>query len=58
MFLSATSSGVVEALTSGLTSVAGEMTSAVSGVVPIALTVMGGILVVTIGIKAFKKFSK
>ena len=50
--------GVTEALTTALGTVASDMTGAVAAVLPIALPVLGGILVVTVGIKAFKKFSK
>lgn len=50
--------GVTAALSTALSSVAGEMTGAIAAVLPIALPVLGGILVVTVGIKAFKKFSK
>lgn len=50
--------GVTAALTSALTGIASEMTGAVSAVVPIAVPVIGGILVVSLGIKAFKKFTK
>ena len=49
---------VVSALTGALTTIAGDMTGAVAAVVPIAVPVLGGILVVTLGIKAFKKFTK
>ena len=52
------SSTVVAALTTGLSTIATDMTGAVAAVLPIALPVVGGILVVTLGIKAFKKFSK
>ena len=55
MFLTGT---VTDALTSALGTIASDMTGAVSAVAPIALPVMGGILVVSLGIKAFKKFSK
>lgn len=47
-----------EALTTALTSIASDMTDVVAAVLPIAVPVIGGILVVTIGIKAFKKFTK
>ena len=50
--------GVTAALTTALGSVASDMTGAIVAVLPIALPVLGGILVVTVGIKAFKKFSK
>lgn len=51
-------SGVTDALTSALSTIAGDMTGAIGAIVPIAVPVIGGILVVTLGIKAFKKFSK
>lgn len=50
--------GVTAALTTALTGIASEMTGAVSAIVPVAVPVIGGILVVTLGIKAFKKFTK
>ena len=53
-----TASGVGDSLATALTSIAGEMTGVIGKVVPIAVPVIGGILVVTLGIKAFKKFSK
>lgn len=51
-------SGVTAALTAALGTVASDMTGAVASIVPIAVPVIGGILVVTLGIKAFKRFSK
>lgn len=51
-------SGVTGALTAALSTIAGDMTGAIAAVVPIAVPVIGGILVVTLGIKAFKRFSK
>jgi len=49
---------VTSALTGALTTIANDMTGAVSAVVPIAVPVLGGILVVSLGIRAFKKFTK
>ena len=49
---------MTEALTTALTAIAGDMTSAITAIVPIAVPVIGGILVVSLGIKAFKKFTK
>lgn len=46
---------VVEALTTALTKTAGDCTAAISAVLPVALPVMGAIVVVGIGIKIFKK---
>ena len=42
-------------LVSGLTTTATDMLGAVGSIVPVALPVMGGIAVVGIGIKLFKK---
>ena len=50
--------GVTGALTTALSTIAGDMTGAIAAVVPIAVPVIGGILVVTLGIKAFQRFSK
>lgn len=50
-----TSSGVVTALTTAFSTVAGEATDAIGAVLPIALPIMGAIVVVGIGIKIFKK---
>lgn len=48
-------SAVVTALTNALTATAGECTDAIGAVLPVALPVMGAIVVVGIGIKIFKK---
>lgn len=53
-----TTSTVISSLTDALTTIAGDMTAVIGQVLPIAVPVIGGILVVTIGIKAFKKFTK
>lgn len=46
---------VVSALTSAFSTVASDALSAVQGILPIALPVLGAIIVVGIGIKIFKK---
>ena len=56
MFLTVTS--VSESLTAALTTIASDMSNAVGAIVPIAVPVLGGILVVSLGIKAFKKITK
>ena len=50
--------GVTTALTTGITTIASSATDAIAKVLPVALPVMGGIVVVTIGIRVFKKFAK
>lgn len=49
--------GVTSALTAGFTSVATSMTGVIGDIIPIALPVVGAVLVVGFGIKAFKKVS-
>ena len=46
-----------QAISDGLTTVAGDMTSIVSDVVPIALGIVGTVMVVTFGIKLFRKLT-
>ncbi len=48
-------SSVETALTTSFTSVGNSMTSLVTKILPIALPVMGALLLVGFGIKAFKK---
>lgn len=48
-------SGVEAAVTSGLQSTANSAMSMIQSILPVALTVVGAILVVTIGIRVFKK---
>ena len=50
--------GVTTALTTGITTIASSATDAIAKVLPVALPVMGAIVVVTIGIRVFKKFTK
>ena len=49
---------VTAALSTALTSIAGDMTGVIGAVLPIAAPVVGAVLVVTFGIKVFKKFTK
>lgn len=48
---------VSTALTSSFTSVANELTKVIGDVLPIALPVIGAMIVVTVGIKVFKKIT-
>lgn len=52
------STSVVTALTNAFTTVASDMSSAIAGVLPIALGVAGGILVIFLGWKLFKRLTK
>ena len=47
--------GVTDAVKTGLATVQSDALSLIGSVLPYALTVMGAILVVSIGIKVFKK---
>ena len=59
LYLTAATAGTVtEAMTSALSTTASDMMGAVSSIVPVAVPVVGAILVVTLGIKVFKKFTK
>lgn len=46
-----------EALVTGLTSVANDMTGVVTSILPVALPIIGAVLVVCFGIKIFKKIA-
>lgn len=58
MFLSTTASAGVTGLISGLTTTASDMQSAIGDIVPIALPVAGTILVITIGWRLFRNFTR
>ena len=45
------------ALTTSFKSVGSELTGIISSVLPIALPIVGGVMVVVIGIKIFKKIT-
>lgn len=47
--------GLVTSLTTGFTSTATQMLSAVGSIVPVMLPVVGGLAVVSLGIKVFRK---
>lgn len=49
---------VTTALSTALTEVAAGATGAIAAVLPIALPVMGAIVVIGIGVKVFKRFVK
>ena len=48
-------SGIASAVTTGLGTIQSEAVSLIGSVLPYALAVMGAVLVVSIGIKVFKK---
>lgn len=45
-------------LVSGLTSIQGDMLSALGSIAPVAITVAGAIMVVTFGVKVFRRIAK
>ena len=50
-------SSASDALVSGLTQVGSDMSGMITKVLPIALGIIGAIMVITFGIKLFKKFT-
>lgn len=55
LLLNAEPSAVVSAITAGATSAAGEGMTAITSVLPIAMPLIGAGVVITLGIKYFKK---
>lgn len=51
-------SAVVTALGTAVSGISSDMVSAVTTVLPYAATALGAVVVVTLGIKAFKRISK
>lgn len=50
--------GVVSSLTTAVSGFATDALGAIGTIIPVVLPIMGAIVVVGIGIKVFKKFSK
>lgn len=48
---------LVTAITTGFGTIAGDMLSAIGAITPAALPVLGGVLVVGVGIRIFKKIA-
>lgn len=48
---------VTSALTTGLSTVATDAMSAIAAIVPVALPILGAIIVVGVAIRIFRKFS-
>lgn len=51
---SADYSAITESVVTGMTAVQGEMMTVISSIVPIALVVVGAVLVVRLGIRVFR----
>lgn len=51
-------SGITSAVTTALTTVQSDAMALIAAVLPYALAIMGAIIVVTVGIRAFKRTSK
>lgn len=49
---------IAQTLSTALQGVADQAIEGIGVVLPVALTVMGALLVITIGVKLFKRFSK
>lgn len=54
----ATAVSVTEALETGFTGVATQMTGVITTILPIALGIVGAVMVVTFGVKLFQKITK
>ena len=50
--------GLTTSLVSGLTDIGNNMLTAMGSILPTVLLVVGGVAVVTFGIKLFRKFAK
>lgn len=50
--------GIVTALITAIGTFATSAMGAIASIVPVALPIMGALVVVSIGIKAFRKFAK
>lgn len=50
--------GIVTALVTAVTTFASSAMGAIASIVPVALPIMGALVVVGIGIKTFRKFAK
>lgn len=50
-------SGITTGLTSGITDIGSSVLTSLGAVIPVAMPILGGVMVVTIGIKFFKKIS-
>lgn len=51
-------SGIQTALTNAMTTTAGDIQTMIGNVLPIVLPIVGAILLVTVGIRLFKRFGK
>lgn len=49
--------GIGTALVTGITAIATEASSAIGKIIPVALPIVGMVLVVTLGLKVFKKIT-
>lgn len=53
-----TTSSIQNALTNGFTTVASDALNAIAAILPIALPVLGAIIVIMVGIRIFKRVAK
>ena len=52
-----TATSVKDAVISGLTTIGNDLTATVTGVLPIALGIVGAVMVIIFGVKIFKKLT-
>lgn len=49
---------VTTAMTSAITSIASDALSGLQSIIPVAAPIMGGLLMISVGIRTFKKFTR
>lgn len=49
---------VTTAMTTAVTSIASDALSGLASIIPVAAPIMGGLIIIMVGIRTFKKFTK
>lgn len=49
---------VTSAMTTAVTSIASDALSGLASIIPVAAPIMGGLIIIMVGIRTFKKFTK
>lgn len=49
---------VTSAMTSAVTSIASDALSGLAAIIPVAAPIMGGLIIIAVGIRTFKKFTR
>lgn len=51
-------SGVTSAMTTAITTIASDALSGLAAVIPVAAPIMGGLIIISVAIRTFRKFTK